>query len=243
MGMALIIGSGYWFWVGDIGPYLESGGENIDYVVKNACEAEGGTYYSCPPCPRNAVCKPCPSPCMCPEGKYWDYTAKSCKLASDATTDISTWKTYRNEKYGFEVKYPGDWVIKKTIDNSAVYILIFGSPNFSYSSSTKLESVITQGREMGVRIFKYRSHKSPQELNDAIIHDGNLIGIKNTNFKIVGSDRMIYDFVYEETYGHSLHILADSIEIEIGILAGSSESASETRKIFDQILSTFKFSE
>ena len=203
IGIALIVGSGYWFWVDDIQPKLN---KNSGPVIED------------------------------PE---WMRE----QVAKRLEAETADWQTYRNEKYGFEVKYPGDWVIKKTIDNSAVYILIFGSPNFSYSSSTKLESVITQGREMGVRIFKYRSHKSPQELNDAIIHDGNLIGIKNTNFKIVGSDRMIYDFVYEETYGHSLHILADSIEIEIGILAGSSESASETRKIFDQILSTFKFSE
>lgn len=37
------------------------------------------------------------------------FGAKDPKISSDI--DVSTWKTYRNEKYGFEVKYPSDWKI------------------------------------------------------------------------------------------------------------------------------------
>lgn len=32
----------------------------------------------------------------------------------DSVPDISTWKTYKNNEYGFEFKYPGDWI---TYDN------------------------------------------------------------------------------------------------------------------------------
>ncbi len=33
--------------------------------------------------------------------------------------DASTWKTYRNEEYGFEVKYPDGWQIVNNLENGA----------------------------------------------------------------------------------------------------------------------------
>ena len=36
-------------------------------------------------------------------------TATTTAATSTAEIDTSNWKTYRNEEYGFEFKYPGDW--------------------------------------------------------------------------------------------------------------------------------------
>ena len=41
----------------------------------------------------------------------------------DTTTDISNWKTYRNEKYGYEIMLPKDWQV---VENPEKYYVAFG---------------------------------------------------------------------------------------------------------------------
>src|SRR3989344_7576902 len=60
-----------------------------------------------------------PEPVFCtqeakqgPDGGYVGRTGPKCEFApcpnASTTIDISNWKTYRNDKYGFEVRYPAD---------------------------------------------------------------------------------------------------------------------------------------
>ncbi|MEK7117568.1 MAG: hypothetical protein AAB861_02225 [Patescibacteria group bacterium] len=103
---------------------------------------------------------------------------------STATTDISGWKTYRNEKYGFEFKYSSDW------------------PSEDYSSSSSLDIYfhppINQGSDSesfyGFRILvtKFRFNN----LTDWFIaknHDNPYAYLSTSSFSFGGYAAYKYD--------------------------------------------------
>ena len=152
----------------------------------------------------------------------------------DKRNSTKDWKIHEDKEYELEFKYPQNWKLVNSQDNNAVRILNIISPEFDRSA---------EGKVITFRIFKNRIHKSLEDLKEAIIRDGKMGNIENSNIKIIGNDRISYDFKYKDKYGHGFNVLADTFEIELGVISTSKELETETRKLFNYLISTFRFKE
>lgn len=138
-----------------------------------------------------------------------------------STADISTWKTYRNERYGFEFKYPSDWELvvaqpseltitheihgqkdNKVLAWGQIYIVINNEPLPAFEKEKGDQMIEIDGVE-GIR------------KNYIIEGIGESVDIKNR-------DRLYYISL---NYRKGLNNIGETYY----------------RQTFDQILSTFKF--
>ena len=154
--------------------------------------------------------------------------------------DTSDWKVYRNEEYGFEIKYPKDWEyrmqeggmgIHHGIDfidfkNQDIHIFLdLGAPIYS------IEDVNKYAQED----FKIRDFKI--ELDEYIIIDG----IKGVKY-ISSYDNLINKKYVAAYWPDKSTIREDDFCIlETYIKPENKNSETAIINIFDQILSTIKF--
>ena len=166
-------------------------------------------------------------------GKIMNKMAESFKFIEKDETE--NWKTYRNEEYGFELKYPGDWDNPLWQENEYRKGIIFGCPVFDFEGNKycplflNISEVITKNE--AIRNISVGAYKE----GDVIINEGNIPTIKE--FSVDTREAITY------------HGAGICVETYTKIFDGKMTISFTDRcsvyegKIFDQILSTFKFIE
>lgn len=129
------------------------------------------------------------------------------------TIDISTWQTYRNEKYGFEVRYPDGWNVKTELGGDNIFTF------HKISGSDARISVSIDGQPEKI-----------EELAEIKMR-------KQTNVGGISTEKLLGDFYLAEGREWIVQVKRGSFYY---FIYGNGYDAEE-EKVFDQFLSTFKF--
>lgn len=145
-------------------------------------------------------------------------------VSDKAENSIANWKTYTNKEYGFEIKYPSNWTIdEQSYKDNNLGTIVSGSIDFIDENSIKNANIMII---------------SEQDINK-------LIPIWFSGVEIVKQeDKKINDINYRKVYFEKkAEERTEFLTEKNGKIYEIKNILTETENIFNQILSTFKFTE
>lgn len=157
-----------------------------------------------------------------------------------AIEEMATWKSYRNEAYGFELQYPSRWVVVSD-NNESITIHEKSQIPAASIASDGLEAVEEIRLNISIAIWPTETLK---RLQDEVEHKSNIVinslkALRETNadrdtFKSVSTTLIKDNTVFRFTQDWSL--LGES-----NLAARSFKTKNEAFKTLDHILATLQF--
>jgi hypothetical protein len=250
--LAVIVGGGAFLW------YLQEN-RNVDKSIdqEQTCINSGGTITTSLCCEASGDF---PSSCMigaCGCSPNDSHEVKTCDCGVDRCFDgaecapqkttgdeTADWKTYRDEEYKYEVKYPNDWI----------YLGGLGASAGSFNIKPPVENSNPYDR-IESRIFPREGSESNQEYIDNVIHESvmpgymDLISKKEVTFNNLKGYELIWkikDIETNKTYEGPIDVFFETpsenkARFITFIFAGEATQNNPNFPVFYKVLSTFKF--
>jgi len=152
-----------------------------------------------------------------------------------SSTNIADWETYTNAEHGFEFKYPATWIVTDTKANE----ITITSPNGEANSITFSVSPIAKGM-----IHNINCQPSGSEDVNSIVdgfHSEECKNLENAN-GVKYAREIEQEYQTRFLNGYFLNS-QESVIIRTILTNAAGNTFPSTASVFDQILSTFKFTE
>lgn len=143
-----------------------------------------------------------------------------------------SFKTYKNDEYGFEFQYPSYLNIVHHTSDNPKYLFTLSSPKIKYTKSPLATDIVSLGTEY--RLFF--DNEKCDAWNDNFAHYG--FGLFQKTFIDSNRANVTYDGPSQNTYLTNIELNQGCLSIygEYGV-----DAIDSSRSEYDLILSTFKF--